>query len=562
MKKVQNKYSIRKFNTAVGSVIVGTAIFFGGQAHAAENEVQREQPNVEQAETTQEVHTDTLQASNEEVVQNNQEKETAQNDVSTQATEQPRFITNTDFKTQTDENGQTPIWSKQQVNYEWNATGYKKGDEINFNLPEQLRLANEQNFDLNTPDNVNIGRVNATRDGLVNVSLTDPTDYLATHENTKGWMYFETMFNRDKVKAGESYNIKLGNKGYTVDVAQNEINKSPLQKWGYVDDDNKVRWDVRINQDEQTINNGRLEDTLGDGLTFDEDSLTVTEFDVDNQELGSPFYDYKLTPTTNGFTIDFLKQINKAYEIEYTTTPLLGTNHQYTNSVELTGDGYKETLENVESEVSNAGGGGEGDNIPPVEPEQPTEPELPKEPETPEEPTTPNVPEEPNTPEQPNNPEKPEKPEEPNKPEQPTKSEEPKQPQPETPQIPEQSEVKEKHEEPKTPTGKEGTPITPQKPSKIVKVENKEEVSPKEIQDDTPFVVTRSKEEPKRIDKSVERVTGNVANEQELEKESKEAEKVQEKELPKTGQAENIGVFGLLALVTGIALVRRRNKED
>lgn len=137
------------------------------------------------------------------------------------------------------------------------------------------------------------------------MQLTDENDYLSTHENTKGWMDFETTFNRDVVKEGETYDIKIGTKGYSFKIEDHVVDRQPLNKWGYVDENNKVSWTVRVNLDNQLISNAKLTDELGEGLTFDEDSLSIRNYDSDQEKIGSPFNDYRLEPTTNGFIIDF-----------------------------------------------------------------------------------------------------------------------------------------------------------------------------------------------------------------------------------------------------------------
>ncbi|WP_219338735.1 Ig-like domain-containing protein, partial [Staphylococcus haemolyticus] len=186
------------------------------------------------------------------------------------------------------------------IRYEWDATGYSKGDEITFTLPEQFKLSNNVNFDLVTSDEIILGKVIAEKNGNVLVQLTDENDYLSTHENTKGWMDFETTFNRDVVKEGETYDIKIGTKGYSFKIEDHVVDRQPLNKWGYVDENNKVSWTVRVNLDNQLISNAKLTDELGEGLTFDEDSLSIRNYDSDQEKIGSPFNDYRLEPTTNG----------------------------------------------------------------------------------------------------------------------------------------------------------------------------------------------------------------------------------------------------------------------
>jgi hypothetical protein len=99
--------------------------------------------------------------------------------------------------------GEAPIWSSQKIRYEWDATGYSKGDEITFTLPDPSTISSEvtkSKFtlldNLNCSGNVNVISSPLEKNGNVLVQLTDENDYLSTHENTKGWMDFETTFNR------------------------------------------------------------------------------------------------------------------------------------------------------------------------------------------------------------------------------------------------------------------------------------------------------------------------------------------------------------------------------
>uniref|UniRef100_UPI0034D5845A collagen binding domain-containing protein n=1 Tax=Staphylococcus haemolyticus TaxID=1283 RepID=UPI0034D5845A len=395
MKKEKKIFSIRKFTMGVGSVVIGSAMFLGFEAHEAyadeipseqnqpysiHNENSTEENNATPESNSTEENNATLESNSTEennatpesnsTEENNATPEsnsTEENNATLESNAQnsPTFITDSDFTIENiNDKGEAPIWSSQKIRYEWDATGYSKGDEITFTLPEQFKLSNNVNFDLVTSDEIVLGKVIAEKNGNVLVQLTDENDYLSTHENTKGWMDFETTFNRDVVKEGETYDIKIGTKGYSFKIEDHVVDRQPLNKWGYVDENNKVSWTVRVNLDNQLISNAKLTDELGEGLTFDEDSLSIRNYDSDQEKIGSPFNDYRLEPTTNGFIIDFLNDINSAYDITYTTTPSNGINRAYTNSVELTGDGYEYTLNDRSSEFSRGNGAGDGDVIP------------------------------------------------------------------------------------------------------------------------------------------------------------------------------------------------------
>ncbi|EHJ08395.1 collagen binding domain-containing protein [Staphylococcus simiae] len=559
---MKNKYAIRKLSVAVGSVIIGTTLFVSGEAKA--DEIKTNDGTVQQNEVAQEPTKETPKTQNENVEQNNNQ----QTQVETKQENQlPQFITNSEVKTEKDDNGQTPIWSKQQVNYEWNATQYKKGDVINFDLPKEVRLANEQNFDLNTPDNITIGSVNATTNGAVTVNLKDENNYLATHQNTQGWIKFETMFNRDVVKDDQPFEIKVGDKTYKGFIAKNEANKTPLQKFGYIDDDKKIRWDVNVNFDQQTIDNAKVTDTLGEGQTLDEDSVEVYEYDTDtNKATGTYAKDkWKLTPTTNGFVIDFLEQIKSSYQIEYTTMPLRGLNKPYQNSVELTGTGYDTASKTVDSEVSNSDGGGEGNMIPekPSEPEQP-QPEEPSEPKRPDVETPENPePNEPNEPVQP-------KPEEPNKPNVPEPNT------PEVPDTPEQPDVP-KTDEPEQPNNE--TPETPKSETPKNEIPNKSETPntpreeiPNKPNTETPYKAnkehlnTPNSINPKELNNAKKEVS--VTPQKHVSDKPKQQMKNQKesesKTLPETGQSSTNYTLPILTFIGGLLLTRKlkANKED
>ena len=177
----------------------------------------------------------------------------------------------------------------------------------------------------------------------------------------------------------------------------------------------------------------------------------------------------------------------------------------------------------------------------PLEPTKPVEPNKPEEPKKPEQPETPNKPEEPSKPEPkkpdvPNveEPKKPEEPKntEPNKPVEPSKPEEPNKPEPKKPDVPNVEEPK-KPEEPKN--------------SETPKVE--------EPKKDTPEI--KKPEPPKPVEHSTPVLPNTDKNSTQ-----KEQTQTVKKDVPNTGDKDDIVFYSMLLMFTTAMIVRFKKKNN
>ncbi|QQK78096.1 Cna B-type domain-containing protein [Salicibibacter cibarius] len=114
--------------------------------------------------------------------------------------------------------------------------------------------------------------------------------------------------------------------------------------------ENTIDWTIRINHDEYPMENITIEDTLGEGLTLDEDSVAVTVG-------GSPYTDYTLSgenPFTIAFPEDFTtdEEILITYQTDYVADELpdnTATNHA---AITWTPEGEENSItRNVEAET-------------------------------------------------------------------------------------------------------------------------------------------------------------------------------------------------------------------
>ncbi|NFN85651.1 LPXTG cell wall anchor domain-containing protein [Clostridium sporogenes] len=267
------------------------------------------------------------------------------------------------------------IWERVNLNYEWSLKDHKKGDIEEFDLPKEFQLENSLDFNIKTNEGVLIQKVHADKNGHVKVEIVDTTNYIETHENIHGNMYFTVKFNKDIINEPGKYPISFDGKisAKSIEIISeylpNEDEK--IYKWGTVNkDDNIIKWVIRVNYAQDKINNSVVREELGEGQNYIKGSLKISQVTF-NHNTGD--YDesidvtdkFNINENDRGFDID-LGNINKGYIIKFNSKITNSNLVVFSNIVRLEGDNIENNYIKVNAKSSEGGGKAEGVNDPSV----------------------------------------------------------------------------------------------------------------------------------------------------------------------------------------------------
>ena len=266
-------------------------------------------------------------------------------------------------------------WERVNLNYEWSLKDHKKGDVEEFDLPKEFQLENVLDFNIKTNEGVLIQKVHADKNGHVKVELVDPTNYIETHENIHGNMYFTTKFNKDIINEPGKYPISLDNNISTepIEIIPEYLpnRDEKIYKWGTVNkDDGIIKWIIRVNYAQAKINNAIIKEELGEGQNYIKGSVKISQVTF-NHNTGN--YDecidvtdkFNMNENNTGFNID-LGNINKGYIIKFNSKITNSNQIIFPNTVRLDGDNIEEKFTKVEAKSSEGGGKAAGINDPSV----------------------------------------------------------------------------------------------------------------------------------------------------------------------------------------------------
>ncbi|MHB9938258.1 peptidoglycan-binding protein [Clostridium sporogenes] len=266
-------------------------------------------------------------------------------------------------------------WERVNLNYEWSLKGHKKGAIEEFDLPKEFQLENVLDFNIKTDEGVLIQKVHADKNGHVKVELVDPANYIETHENIHGNMYFTAKFNKDIINKPGKYPISLDNNISTepIEIIPEYLpNKDEeIYKWGTVNkDDGIIKWVIRVNYAQAKINNAIIKEELGEGQNYIKGSVKISQvtFNYNTGNYDECIYvtdKFNINENNTGFNID-LGNINKGYIIKFNSKIANSNQIIFPNTVRLDGDNIEEKYTKVEAKSSEGGGKAAGINDPSV----------------------------------------------------------------------------------------------------------------------------------------------------------------------------------------------------
>ena len=218
-------------------------------------------------------------------------------------------------------------YEKFKLSLKWDATKYqnnlKEGDYFIVNLPDNMLFPKTQaatHFDLLDTDGKVVAKAVVTpkNDGGGTIKATF-TKYVEGKFNVKGTMFLEAKFYEQKLNLGEvnTFKVSIGKSFQELKVKiKKPIGKPTEQigKWHEVIDneENKVRWCIRVNLTKEKILNLKLEDNVLDGEKIIDGSfkLYAVYWDEYGRYKGAKVIDLpeiKLAQDKKSFTADFSK---------------------------------------------------------------------------------------------------------------------------------------------------------------------------------------------------------------------------------------------------------------
>ena len=157
-----------------------------------------------------------------------------------------------------------------------------EGDQVIFNLPEQLRFRTSYDINVYNPDNQIVGL--AQIDPEKNRVTTTFNNYFQTHPNNKLMsLELDTLYS-EEVDEGE--HLTLDFEGRIIHVSVGKVQSPPpgqevISKWGSQDkhDPTILNWQMRLNYSRRLLNNLKLVDTWSDNQRFVDGSLQLRYID-------------------------------------------------------------------------------------------------------------------------------------------------------------------------------------------------------------------------------------------------------------------------------------------
>lgn len=177
-----------------------------------------------------------------------------------------------------------------------------EGDEVTFDLPEEVKFQTSYEFDVHNPEKAVVGR--ATADATTNKVTTVFNDYFKTHPLNKSMSLELDASWTDKVIPGKPVTANFNGTLVTADVGdEGVIGKDELiSKWGEQDkeDPTVINWTARVNYAKKVLNYVTIIDEMSENQ-----KLVDNYFEIKNIESLDPWID-------KGSAMDLVKSISKS----------------------------------------------------------------------------------------------------------------------------------------------------------------------------------------------------------------------------------------------------------
>ncbi|PEW87345.1 collagen-binding protein [Bacillus cereus] len=252
--------------------------------------------------------------------------------------------------------------SAANIDFTWEileSLNVKKGDYFTFELPKHFIVHNTITKPLVDGDENEIGTFVVTPDGKVTMTFND---YVEDHPNIVGHLKIGTEFNKATITGTTEQEIPfpIKDKDVTINLDFKPNVKTSMNKKGVPDrpiNTNQINWTVEMNKTKDTLTNAVFKDSIPNGASLNKDSIKVYYLEVDingNTTRGAEVNkeEYELTSSNDKLNIAFKDQINKAYQIEYTTKITDENVTSFKNEAKVSSDNQKDVSANATVTVS------------------------------------------------------------------------------------------------------------------------------------------------------------------------------------------------------------------
>lgn len=267
-------------------------------------------------------------------------------------------------------------YDKIQIKIDWSGKGeLHSGDYFYIDLPSQLYNVNST-FPIKVKDDnaeVEAGTCVVENNRLKCVF----NDYVTNRKNIKGNIFIERLFVGNISKEETEVPFEFSFNGNTVhvekieaDITNSDVTNKTFAKYGYYDEDGILVWNLKVNLNNQEVDNLVVEDYLGSNQVIDKDSIRI--FTCQWNEDGELIYEslgenliknFKTEVKDNYFKI-YIGKTNKNYFITY-NVKIIGVQDEYTNKAIMEGSNINkhEVEVNIEAlkNYASAVGGNDSD---------------------------------------------------------------------------------------------------------------------------------------------------------------------------------------------------------
>lgn len=261
--------------------------------------------------------------------------------------------------------------SKVRVAYDFVITQpVASGETMTLTIPNQLKLINYGGFPLMDSQGNTIA--NATIDQVTGTITLTFTDYVNTHTDLSGSLFYNATFNSKNIQTDQVNPIAFPVKNTTQTVTPyiSKVNSgggtgSPtiVFKQGRMDDKDLsiLHWTVTLNNALTPIDNAVYTDTLGSGQNL-LGSATIKYRDANKKVIATNIQPIALDADRN-FELSIGTLNNQSVVITY-DTKITTKQKSYTNKATLSGDNLDAVSRNAT--VNDYGSGGQGTGTPPA----------------------------------------------------------------------------------------------------------------------------------------------------------------------------------------------------
>lgn len=239
------------------------------------------------------------------------------------------------------------------------------GDKVIFNLPQELNLQTNYNFDVKGTEGNVVGKATASVEN--NNVTTVFNDYFANKPLNKSMqLSLMTVWNKEKVPGTETatYDLNFNGTIVTTKVDKDGVPdpQEIVTKWG-TQDGNVIKWAGRVNYKKANLTNVTITDKWDDNQEYVEGTLKARLVSSINPwtEI-SEIPKENITFNSNGFVIK-LPALNEIVSLEYDLR-VKDLSKNPTNNLRIQADNNVDWSKDIEVQIARGEGNVEGENKP------------------------------------------------------------------------------------------------------------------------------------------------------------------------------------------------------